>query len=195
MAKTRKHTSAAKPKHANKRGRPRAPEPEASATSTCSSSSSGVARAPGPTSPPVKQISTGSKSPPCLQRRKKVKISNDVQPSASEVVLETVECHGNVFLAWLTRTGKKEGEGFYTKPIDDALEKTSTTNELYPHPLATKDCPGNKSMQDLFAFHYYLPRRESRGKNLQVKLCFNNWRHVAFGCTDNIIFCKRIKQA
>ena len=184
MVNTRKKAPpAVKPNVAKKRGRPnvktadkRKPEAthgQVSVASTCSSSLE-VAQGTAFNSPPVKEISTGSKSPPSLQRRKKVKISNTVVPSAPEVLLEVVECHGNVFLAWLSRTGRKEGEGFYTKPIDDALQKTSGTNELYPHPLATKDCPGNKSMQDLFAFHYYLPRRESRGKNLQVKLCFNN---------------------
>lgn len=178
MVNTRKKAPPAKPNVAKKRGRPpnakaankRNPEAthgQVSVASTCSSSLE-VAQGTAFNSPPVKEISTGSKSPPSLQRRKKVKISNAVVPSVPEVLLEVVECHGNVFLAWLTRTGKKEGEGFYTKPIDDALQKTSTTNELYPHPLATKDCPGNKSMQDLFAFHYYLPRRESRGKKWRV---------------------------
>lgn len=186
MVTTRKKPPPVKGNVAKKRGRPpkaKAPNKrgtqvthaQVSVASTCSSSLD-VPEGTAVNSPPVKEISTGSKSPPSLQRRKKVKISNTTVPSAPEVLLEAVECHGNVFIAWLTRTGRKEGEGFYTKPIDDALQKTSTTNELYPHPLVTKDCPGDKSMQDLFAFHYYVPRRESRGKKqMKSNVCLNTY--------------------
>ena len=80
-----------------------------------------------------------------------------------QVILHTVECYDHVFFGYLSYHGKREGEGYYTKPLEDAYNTTILNNiDGPPSPLYPNI--KNKSMTDLFKFNYFVPRRESKGK-------------------------------
>jgi len=122
--------------------------------------------------PPLKRKAPNNASPgDSLKKRKSIKTIVCNRKMIVRVVLHTVECFDNIFFGYLSYDGKREGEGYYTKPLEDAYNQTilnntnGRTSALYPNnPNSIKVCPGNVSMTDLFKFNYFVPRRETKGK-------------------------------
>lgn len=110
--------------------------------------------------------SNPSSASPILQRRKQI-ITSPItgKKNLYEVVLEVVECHGGIFLGYLMSTGKKAGSGYWTKPIDDALQKcTEDDPYLYKEGQSSTEYPSKIKITDLMKFHYFVPRRLNRSE-------------------------------
>ena len=112
---------------------------------------------------PLKRKSASSGG--SLKKRKNVKAISSKVKMTVQVILHTVECFDNVFFGYLSYTGRREGEGYYTRPLEDAYNATIINN--IDGDQSSPLYPGNPgSMIDLFKFNYFVPRRESKGKNI-----------------------------
>jgi len=106
-----------------------------------------------------------------LKKRKDVKSIASNAKMLMQVILHTVECCDHVFFGYLSYHGKREGEGYYTKPLEDAYN-TTILNNIDGHPSPLYPDIKNKSMTDLFKFNYFAPRRETKGKLIYTILSY-----------------------